>query len=276
MKSHMVKLGGLLATLLLSFNINATGWNATTHDLAVGDVNNDSRDDLLYIAKDAASKSGIVLADASGDLTILHQEWNSNHLALPWHSSNFKPYVGDFNGDGHADVFLKHKSTGHNYLLHSDDEGKFVSTTQKTQIKNNYHGLNWSDSKVVVGDYNGDDFDDIYLQPKSASVSSRIIYGDSVGKFTAIGDTWSNDHLNLHWSQNDAVVYAGDFNGDGKDDLLVQAKPDWVMIPYSDLIIPVQRFEEQANGIVFAHTDGKISTSQSTDFWDTEFANLNR
>ena len=57
-------------------------WSAATHSLAAGDFNADGRDDLLVIARDPWRSSGIVLSDASGNPSVLHQRWASDHLGI--------------------------------------------------------------------------------------------------------------------------------------------------------------------------------------------------
>ena len=127
---------------------------------------------------------------------------------------------------------------------------------------------------MVIGDFNGDGRDDVYLQPDSSSVLSRILYATPAGRFTTIGDSWAEGHLQFAWSQSDSVVHAGDFNGDGRDDLWVQAKKDWAMIPLAQLVIPIASFQAGAHGIVYTHSNGQISHSVNSDFWDSDHLNL--
>src|SRR5258708_35222401 len=62
----------------------ATTWSAQQYDLFVGDFNGDSRDDILYIAKNSAYSSGIVLSDAPvGPKTPL-QARPSNSFGSTW------------------------------------------------------------------------------------------------------------------------------------------------------------------------------------------------
>src|SRR5258708_29689331 len=77
----------------------ATTWSAQQYDLFVGDFNGDGRDDILYIAKNSAYSSGIVLSDASGGPNTPLQSWPSNYLGITWSTTLYSVYLADFNGD---------------------------------------------------------------------------------------------------------------------------------------------------------------------------------
>ena len=267
----------LVAVLLAVFSISplthaATTWSTQEYDLFVGDFNGDGKDDILYIAKNAASASGIVLSDSSGGPNTPLQSWPSNYLGITWSTTLYNVYVADFNGDGHADILLQANTpNGTSYLLFSNAQGQITAVS--SPIAANTAGLIWSSDQhhIVVGDFNGDGRADVFLQATSTSGTNAVILADGNGQFTSTtpAQQWGNSFLGLNWSSANAVVYAGDFNGAQLGnhpifDLLVQAKPIWVMIDY-DVPFPVPGFRPNMNGVVLSQGSSLFqSTGEQT------------
>jgi YD repeat-containing protein len=70
-----------------------------------------------------------------------------------------------------------------------------------------------------------------------------------------------------------AVVLAADFNGDGKADLFIQAKPQIVIIDY-DIPFPVPTYPPGSFGIAnakAANGNGEIFYTPALQFWDRKF-----
>lgn len=107
--------------------------------------------------------------------------------------------------------------------------------------------------RIVVGDFNGDNRDDVFLQGAGPSTVHAVMLADSNGQFTSTTphQTWNDGYLGFAWSVTKALVHAGRFNSDARDDLLIQAKPDIVIIDY-DVPFPVPRFRPNSFGIVLA------------------------
>src|SRR5262245_49528559 len=97
----------------------ATDWSREDYDLYAGDFDGDSRQDVLYIARDASKPSGIARSDGSGP-NVSFQPWSSNYLGISWHGNSYEVQVADFNGDGRADILLQRKVAGDHYVLFAD------------------------------------------------------------------------------------------------------------------------------------------------------------
>ncbi|MEI9933217.1 MAG: FG-GAP-like repeat-containing protein [Rhizomicrobium sp.] len=126
--------------------------NCATGTLYAGDFNGDGKTDLLVVRSNGA---WICLSTASGSTDIavpfgpeLPVSGSSN-----WSSSNYKIVIGDWNGDGKADVALIGNGTAH--LIYLSTGTDFV---QVQSISNSSTGIT-----PVVQDGNNDGADDIWL-----------------------------------------------------------------------------------------------------------------
>lgn len=230
----------------------ATEWSTQDYDLYPGDFDGDGKTDLLYVAKDMSQASGIARSDGTGP-NIAFQSWPSNYLGIPWHSNVYTVIVEDFNGDGKADVFLQRSTAGDHFLLLTDAHGKVTGITQT--LSNSALGLTWSadQHKIHAGDFSGDGKADLFLQATSSSGTHALVLADGNGLLTAgPQQSWTDASWGaFKWSTRNSNVFVGDFNGDGRADLLVQARPNIVMIDY-EIPIPVPTYAPNSNGVVLS------------------------
>ena len=226
---QMMRVTGILALLLFGGVLHAsTEWNAQEYDLYAGDFNGDGKTDILYIAKDPSMPSGIAASDGTGP-NIAWQSWPSNFLGINWSGNDYKVIVADFNGDGKADILLQSVASGNSYLLITSSSGYVTGISQT--IANTTMGLVWSASQhniiagAFAGSVNGHPKAGLFLQATSPSGTDAIVLSDANGMFTSASpaQTWTDGFLGFKWSTVNANVFAGDFNGDGLADLLIQA-----------------------------------------------------
>ena len=114
--------------------------------------------------------------------------------------------VGDFNSDGKRDLAVANFGSDNVSILLGDGAGNFSGPT------NFFVGTTSFPISVAVGDFNGDDKQDLALANYSSSNLS-ILLGDGAGHFS--GPT----HFTADTRPYSVAV--GDFNGDGKQDLAV-------------------------------------------------------
>jgi RHS repeat-associated protein len=244
-----------------------TEWNAQDHDLYAGDFDGDGKTDILYIAKDPSMPSGIARSDGTGP-NIPWQSWASNFLGINWSGNAYNVIVADFNGDGKADIFLQSVGPGNSYLLLTSNTGLVVGISQT--IANGAMGLTWSADQhhIVAGDFNGDHQADLFLQATSATGTNAVVFSGSGGLFVSASptQTWSDGYLGFKWSTVNANVFSGDFNGDGRADLLIQAKPNFVMIDY-DVPFPVPTYPPNMDGAVLSQGGATPFTAVGAQAW---------
>lgn len=255
MNKNRVQSAALVAALLVAVSANAvTDWSAQDYDLYPGDFDGDGKTDLLYVAKDAAKSSGIARSNGTAP-SIGLQSWSSNYLGIPWYGNAYVVLVADFNGDGKSDLFLQRTTPGDSFLLFADANGKITAINQT--VASTYQGLEWSADKhkIIAGDFNGDGKSDLFLQATTSAGTHALFAASATGQFTtAAAQTWTDATWTaFKWSTPSSILYAGDFNGDGRDDLLVQARPKIVMIDY-DVAIPVPTYPPNSNGVVLAQS----------------------
>ena len=259
-----------LAIVLLGLAYTLTAhaeatWSAENYDLYGGDFNGDGNTDILFIAKDPSKPSGIALSDGTAP-TNLWQTWASNFLGIPWSGNAYNVVVADFDGDGRSDIFLQRATPGDHYLLLTDTAARIVGISQA--IPNGAMGLGWSGDqhRAIAGDFNADGRADLFLQSATASGLNAIVLADPSGLFTAATpmQTWMDGYLGFKWSTSSALVSAGDFNGDGRSDLLLEAYPTYVS---SGSKGQVAQYAPNSNGVMFAAPGPDIFALAGVQAW---------
>lgn len=188
----------------------ASGWcdGTDTRRLFTGDFNGDGRDDLL--CWDIASgRQFIDYASSTGTFTA--EEWSRNGN---WcnQTDTRNMFIGDANGDGRDDLICFETATGYIYIDHAISTGTVFNGADWSR------NAGWCDAtqnrRMYVGDFNGDEITDLYCHDLGTG-DQYIDYGTSTGYY---GHDWSRG---AGWcNSTGAEIRIGDFNGDGKDDLL--------------------------------------------------------
>jgi hypothetical protein len=182
--------------------------------------------------------------------------------------------AADFDGDGHDDLAVgvpyegisPAGSTGALHLLYGSRRG--LATKRSTKIDQETPGMNGVPAgndrfaiALVGGDFNGDGFADLAAGANGEDTNGMssagglwVLYGGTGGLTATRNQYWTQDSYGVRdaaeiGDQFGLGVAAGDFNGDGKDDLAVS-------LPYESLgsILhagAVQVFYGSAGGITF-------------------------
>jgi len=133
--------------------------------------------------------------------------------------TDYKIYPGDFNGDGNTDLFVRQSKNNPNTLW------KVFLSMGKSFVQSVFSpfaytiilpGDGYSNGHMLsIGDYDGDGKSDIWHSiDLTTSSSNHVIYYSN-------GTSFTYETNGLNQSTNTESMYAGgDFNGDGKPDLL--------------------------------------------------------
>ncbi len=182
-------------------NANAASVVPTSWQVAgTGDFNGDGRDDILWRNTDGQLSNW--LGTASGGFLPN----NANAAAVvpvAWQVVG----TGDFNGDGRDDILWRNSdgtvsdwlgTAAGGFTPNDANAARFVPTS-------------WS--VVGTGDFNGDGRDDILWRNSNGQISDWL--GQANGGFV-LNDAIALTNVDTAWH----VVGTGDFNGDGRDDIL--------------------------------------------------------
>jgi hypothetical protein len=182
-----------------------SGWcHHAGSELLVGDFNGDFRDDLL--CHDTAGQHWIDYADGSGYL------WGTDwYLNAGWCGTGGKLLVGDFNGDNRDDVLCHNVWTGQKWIDYADFAGQLWGSDW-------YWSSGWcahSGAELYVGDFNGDNRDDLLCQDWNNGYK-WFDFADASGQL--YGTDWERNSEWCYTSAGELLI--GTFDGGSKADLL--------------------------------------------------------
>jgi hypothetical protein len=211
-----VLLGNGDGTFTLKTSISFFGAQTVT----AGDFNGDGKLDLAVVAQAQGSSDAVAILLGNGDGTFQSPLATSlGGLVGAWQAA-----VGDFNKDGHQDLAISTRNESGStasgkdvIVLLGNGDGTFKSPLTTLALTTAGYG-------IATGDFNHDgNLDLVATTPGDGGVS--IFLGDGAGNFTPVNNPGS---LTLPTASAVIPGYAtptsvavGDFNNDGKPDVLV-------------------------------------------------------
>ena len=174
----------------------------STDVAGTGDFNGDGRVDILL--RDASGSIFNFLATANGGYS---NNGDNSFVTIP--TSTVVSGIGDFNGDGRADILWR-DSGGTIFNFLGTANGGYTNNGGNSSVT-----VATSTQVAGVGDFNGDGVSDILFRDASGNIFDFL--GTLNGGYSNNGD---NSFVSI--AAGTVVAGIGDFNGDGRDDILLR------------------------------------------------------
>ncbi|MEV5969316.1 FG-GAP-like repeat-containing protein [Streptomyces sp. NPDC051921] len=186
-----------------------------------GDFNGDGRVDMATVYDYGSDAMALFTHAAKPDGGFAAPVAAHTNGAWTWRVSQSQWVAGDFNGDGRDDLAaLYGYGDGANgmFTFLGKADGTFTALQRSAYTAPG----NWdaTKGKLVAGDFNGDGRDDVVMiyDHGNSTSGGYTFLSNADGTFKNIFGSWWSGAGN--WNQSSAKYVAGDFNGDGRDDVI--------------------------------------------------------
>ena len=139
--------------------------------------------------------------------------------AVLWDTAGVALSPGDFDGDGKKDVIYRDGTDVDDlYLARGNGVGGWL--TEPRKIAGAGAGWSWANLLFSPGDFTGDGFPDLLYRDAANTSNLWMRAGNGSGGLVA-----TSVQIGAGFNTADAMFSPGDFNGDGKADVLYRGAP---------------------------------------------------
>lgn len=190
---------------------------SSIYSLAAADVNGDGRGDLaIGVNVSGSGEMRLHLGGAGGVATQPSRIVPAAELFPSADAANLYQLnavaVGDVTGDGRADLYVNAPAAGASIVLPGTASG--LSQTPLPIDLGDQDGVRGGGARVVAGDFNGDGISDLAVSEGFPGPNPLVYYGTADATQMATHDVTVE-------VQGVFAMAAGDFDGNGRDDLAV-------------------------------------------------------
>ncbi|HEY0544762.1 MAG TPA: FG-GAP-like repeat-containing protein [Pyrinomonadaceae bacterium] len=189
----------LIACLIPNFTTsNNIGVGSSPTGIAVGDFNNDNKQDLV-VTNQGANNVSVLIGDGAGGFAA--------PVNFATGTSPYSVAVGKFNNDANLDLVVVNSGSNNVSILLGDGLGGFSAPTN--------FGVGISPISVAVEDFNGD------MKPDLAVANFGGFFAGTVSILLGTGTGTFGPATNFGVRTQPSFVAVGEFNGDNNKDLAV-------------------------------------------------------
>ncbi len=198
-------------------------FNAAGSQAFVGDFNGDGKTDVLVKGVSGWDTTPVFFSNGDGTFRFSNATDPTKTL---FNLASAETLVGDFDGDGKTDVIVRGISgwdTTPVFFSNGDGTFRFSNAADPTKTVFNTQG-----AQALIGDVNGDGKADVILKNGAGWSATPVFLSNGDGTFTYQG---ADDPAKVVFNDSKAQAFIGDFNGDGKSDVLVRGVSGWATTP---------------------------------------------
>jgi hypothetical protein len=181
----------------------------------VGDFDGDGKTDAVVKGGPAWDTTPVYLSNGDGSFRFVHAPDPSGGI---FNYGGGETLMGDFDGDGKADLLMKNgPGWDTTPVFFSKGDGTFRYTNARDASGGIF---NYAGDQSFVGDFDGDGKADILVRGHAGWDTTPVFFSNGDGTFR-----FSNalDPSVSIFNYTGAETFIGDFNGDGKADVLLRA-----------------------------------------------------
>jgi hypothetical protein len=194
-----------------------------------GDFNGDGRADIAYVGNSGWTSIPIATSNGDGSFSLLNQIGKDGGFHV-YYQPGFRAVSGDFNCDGFADIALVGPTSWQSIpVAYSHGDGTFTVTNGNDggfnalfSNSNTIHTVALGGCPAKIALVGGSGWSTIPIAAPSGSAGAFTVSFPGDGGFNA-----------FYWATNlpQFRAVAGDFNGDGRGDILLTGASNWNAFP---------------------------------------------